>query len=379
MARGRVRLSLLTLVVASWASNDNDDKSTTAATLRPSLDSSSLWTELASDPSSSSTDANRVCSDGPLRELVLEGGGVKGIAYSGAACALEDAGLLGEIRSLSGSSAGAIAAALLASGYGCDEMRRYLWELDLNSLVTSKGGFLGSLERLRSTYGLYDGAMLEASVEKLLAQRTGIDNITFAQLAALSPTGTGKRLRLTATSLSTSRLVIFDAAATPDVPISRAVRASSSLPVLFTPTKIMLDNTEHTFVDGGLLRNLPVQTDTTGASDQPRSGIMALGLRTQRLLGQANPHPLRSFTDFLSRVYWTAIWGPDSSNSLLTFWSNPQVEYVPIDLTDVHVSPHDFDLVRAQKQQIERAGWLAVTRQLLRCGRTKWPDSGGGD
>ena len=58
-----------------------------------------------------------VCAKKPYKFMILEGGGVKGIAYGGAAAALESAGLLEEIEGYSGSSAGSQAAALLAVGY----------------------------------------------------------------------------------------------------------------------------------------------------------------------------------------------------------------------------------------------------------------------
>tara|TARA_Y100000815_G_scaffold226384_1_gene214278 strand:+ start:231 stop:413 length:183 start_codon:yes stop_codon:yes gene_type:complete len=44
----------------------------------------------------------------PFRNLVFEGGGVKGIAYSGALAVLEERGILPQIRRVGGASAGAI-------------------------------------------------------------------------------------------------------------------------------------------------------------------------------------------------------------------------------------------------------------------------------
>ena len=51
-----------------------------------------------------------------FRNLVFEGGGVKGIAYAGAIGVLERKGILKDIRRAGGASAGAITAALLAAG-----------------------------------------------------------------------------------------------------------------------------------------------------------------------------------------------------------------------------------------------------------------------
>jgi len=51
-----------------------------------------------------------------FRNVVFDDGAVKGIAYAGAIRVLEEKRLLGDIRRVAGTSAGAITAALLAVG-----------------------------------------------------------------------------------------------------------------------------------------------------------------------------------------------------------------------------------------------------------------------
>ena len=51
------------------------------------------------------------------RNLVMEGGGIKGIAYGGALLELERKGILQNITRVAGTSAGAIQACLLSMGY----------------------------------------------------------------------------------------------------------------------------------------------------------------------------------------------------------------------------------------------------------------------
>ena len=58
----------------------------------------------------------------PYRNLVMEGGGIRGIAYGGALLELEQRGILRELRRVGGTSAGAIQAALLAVGYSAQEI-----------------------------------------------------------------------------------------------------------------------------------------------------------------------------------------------------------------------------------------------------------------
>ena len=59
-----------------------------------------------------------------FRNLVFEGGGVKGIAYSGAIKILEKKGIMKDIQRVAGTSAGAITATLLAVGVDADGVQK---------------------------------------------------------------------------------------------------------------------------------------------------------------------------------------------------------------------------------------------------------------
>lgn len=295
--------------------------------------------------------------------LVLEGGGVKGIAYGGGACALEAAGLIDDIKTFRGTSAGAIAAALLASGMGCDAMHTALWSVRFDDLIESDG-ILASLEQLRSAYGLHDGAQIQLHVERLLASQLGNSSgsITFSELRQR----TGKELEITATSLTTSRLKFFNADLTPDVPVALAVRASSTIPLVFTPA--IIDG--EMFVDGGLLRNMPIEQDTSSRTSATGT-ILALGLRSpqNRLFGDAKPR-VTSLAAFLGQLYGTVFWGPDSANSLLAT-KYPHVEYLPIDTRGV--SGRDFKISPTQKRDLVASGFATVMSQMVWCGRAQQP------
>ncbi len=52
----------------------------------------------------------------PYKNLALEGGGVRGLAYSGALEVLENKGILKNIERVAGSSAGAIAGLMISLG-----------------------------------------------------------------------------------------------------------------------------------------------------------------------------------------------------------------------------------------------------------------------
>ena len=70
-----------------------------------------------------------------LKNLVFEGGGVKGIAYVGAMQVLNEEGILQDIQRVGGTSAGAINATLFALGFTNAQQRNIMKKLDLHSVA----------------------------------------------------------------------------------------------------------------------------------------------------------------------------------------------------------------------------------------------------
>ena len=78
----------------------------------------------------------------PFRNLVFEGGGVKGIAYVGAMNVLEKEEILKNIVRVGGTSAGSINAVLFAAGFSNQEMLKVLNKLDFNDFNDDSWGCL---------------------------------------------------------------------------------------------------------------------------------------------------------------------------------------------------------------------------------------------
>jgi len=111
-----------------------------------------------------------VLSPPPITHLVLSGGGAKGVAFSGGVQALEDARKLEGIREISGSSAGAISAALIASGMGAAAFDRLSDTINLPSLLNSKDSVTAWLQEASSTLGKHVGRLpgLVGNISQLL-------------------------------------------------------------------------------------------------------------------------------------------------------------------------------------------------------------------
>src|SRR5436190_2039036 len=106
-------------------------------------------------------------SAGKPADLVLEGGGVKGIGLAGAVLALDEAGY--RFQRVAGTSAGAIAAAIIAAlnkaGQPISKLGDYLQTIEFRqfmaeSHVRAALGRLADAEHLLLHMGLYDGDYL---------------------------------------------------------------------------------------------------------------------------------------------------------------------------------------------------------------------------
>ena len=213
--------------------------------------------------------------------LVLGGGGFTGGVYEiGALRALD---LLTVNRTVNdfdvfvGTSAGSFVAAMTANGVSPEEMMRVVdgqkptsfGDFELGSLLRPNvAGFarsavtlplrlaqlvggvasqLGQVSAMDLVLGLadglpsgaYTGAGLERYLRRVLDHPDRSDD--FRELSA--------ELYLTATDLDTCERVVFGAEGWDDVPISTAVRASTALPMVYTPVKVR----DRELVDGGIV------------------------------------------------------------------------------------------------------------------------------
>jgi len=188
----------------------------------------------------------------PFRNLVFEGGGVKGIAYVGALEVLEEKKVLKDVGRVGGASAGAINAVLLALEYTRKEMLDILLELDFRNFLDDSWGVLRDVNRLVDKFGWFKGDYFEEWIQKRIVAKGQPADITFAQLKASGHMG----LYLIGTNLSTGYEEVFSAERTPNMDVSKAVRMSMSIPLFFAAVRSRRGDV---YVDGGVLDNYPVK------------------------------------------------------------------------------------------------------------------------
>ena len=207
--------------------------------------------------------------------LALAGGGVVGGMYEVGALAAIEEQLNGGGRGFDlyvGCSAGSVVGCLLASGIRATEIYRILDDDLPDPLNFRRGAVFASDAFQRAaarfgkmvwTFGKNAMSAWRTSIPDMLARAERDLPIGFFSLAALEGfirkafasrglpdafDGLPKRLLIPATDLDRAERVVFGRNGLSDVPISRAVAASSSIPGFFEP--YVIDGRD--YVDGGV-------------------------------------------------------------------------------------------------------------------------------
>ena len=203
-------------------------------------------------------------------DLVLDGGGVRGIALVGALSALEEAGF--EPARVAGTSAGAVVGSLVAAGVRGPALQAAMEDLDYRRFEDKSRAhrvpFLGKSLSLLVAKGVYHGRYLSTWLGQLLADH-GVR--TFGDLridddaaTALPP---GRRYRLVITTVDVSRGTLVRLpwdyhryGLDPDQQlVVDAVRASASVPFFFEPVPLEdASGNVSLLMDGGVVADFPV-------------------------------------------------------------------------------------------------------------------------
>lgn len=202
-----------------------------------------------------------------IKNLVIKGGGVLGMAYTGALLELEKRCELKHLERIAGTSAGAIVGTLLALKYTSKEIFDISSETDFRSF---EDGRLLDKMNVADRYGINPGdAFLEWITEKITRKGFKV-KATFADLHK----GDMLDLNVFATDLNSQCLTQFSYEKTPNVCVSEAVRASMSIPLFFDAFQFsngIPDN--HIYVDGGVVFNYPISCFDNGYENHETLGL----------------------------------------------------------------------------------------------------------
>ncbi|TAG23944.1 MAG: patatin [Cytophagia bacterium] len=295
-----------------------------------------------------------------FRNLVFEGGGIKGIAYGGALQAMSERGLLDSVQRVGGTSVGAITAVLLAVGYSPKEIIETVSRLSIKQFNDGSGFFVGGSRRLVKNFGWYRGERFTQWLQSCLKAKTGLPNLTFAQLHAYAGAGGFRDLYVTGTNLTQQRTEVFSHETYPQMRVVDAVRISMSIPFYFRA--VFLDSTAqvvqkvrpgqriNVFVDGGVAANFPLflfdstkyilpHQSPNRFYDNPETLGFRL-VRSEQLNSPNEPAPYRidSFGSYVGAFYNMVISGlnltkPSQYRRVVSINSlnfSPKIKHIPL-------------------------------------------------
>lgn len=188
-----------------------------------------------------------------FRNLVFEGGGVKGIAQIGAMQTLTDKGYLLDIKRVAGTSSGAINALIFALGYSMEEQRELLESKDFKKFLDNSWGWGGDIARLVKSFGWNKGDHFLEWIDNLIEKKLGKKKATFQDLKDANK----PLLYVTGSNISTGYVEVFSAERHPKMVISEALRISMSMPLYFAAIRHGVH--EDYYADGGVILNYPVK------------------------------------------------------------------------------------------------------------------------
>lgn len=191
-----------------------------------------------------------------FRNLVFEGGGVKGIAYVGALQVLEEKKILDDIVRVGGTSAGAINAVLVGLNYSPAETLQILNKLNFEKFMDDDFGVIRDVDRLLSEFGWYKGDFFRKWIGELIAKKTGNADVTFDQVQQQKAAKGFRDMYFMGTNISTHFAEVFSHEHTPRTCLADAVRISMSIPLFFSSRRSPRGDV---YVDGGVLDNYPVK------------------------------------------------------------------------------------------------------------------------
>lgn len=180
--------------------------------------------------------------------IVLSGGGLAAISYFGCLKYIyENKELKKNIVNILGVSSGSIFALFLLLDISIVECEK--WLHDMKTMNINNISFK-SIIKLKTSFGLDDSTCVIDIVKKILDIKNIHHSITFKELSKL----TGKNFIVCAANISKHELFYFNIDSTPDVAILDAIKASTSIPVIFTPH---VHNDEY-LVDAFIYDNFPL-------------------------------------------------------------------------------------------------------------------------
>lgn len=301
-------------------------------------------------------------------DAVFEGGGVRGLAFIGALRALDDAGI--KVRKVAGTSAGAITAAIVASGMEQNAVEANVFGLNFMDLLRQKSrpglifngdpsddldnvGLMLANLALVGALGQYKTEPLEDWIAAVLKGKLD----TFGDIKVGQEWHQKRELKIVVSDISAGemRCCPTDLALYGEVPskfsVAEAVKLSMSIPLFFEPGTLG----GNTIVDGGVLSSFPLATFDCPIGVTPACPTIGFRLSPPT---QA-PMKVTSAIGVVSAMLQTMLVANDRRYARL------HDQHRIVDLTSTDISITKFSLTDADKETLYVRGYRETKAFLL--------------
>lgn len=265
----------------------------------------------------------------PLKLVpVLAGGGTRLSAHIGALQAFQDLNI--HYQHIVGVSGGSIIAALSALGMTPAELRRFAMDEDFSRF---KGG---SVLRLLREGGLSSGDSFEAWIEEKTA------SVTFDEVPG--------NLHIVAADVRSQAPVVFNRETSPQLKVSRAVRFSMGIPLLFS----FKAHEGKLLVDGSILAEDALRWDWA----QDGTPAFFIRMRARQEVGSELENRLFPLPDYLRLLMRTFMTSISREYVRDAYWANTLI------VETGNITPLEFNLNATQKDSLYNYGYEQAMKFL---------------
>ncbi len=268
---------------------------------------------------------------------IFGGGGIRGIAYIGALRAMKECGI--NIKSLAGSSVGAIIAALVAVGYTYDELKEVLMDVGLSLFSDINFDLKG--------YSFSKGEIFYNWIKELIEKKVYGNKYNKKTSAPVLFKDIDADLIIMSVNLTKFEFHEFSRHSTPEFEIAKAVRASVSMPGLFQP----IEENDELIADGDLMKACPMWRATERLCPKDARVLEF------RLEDTHKNKKIDSLTSYLNAIYNT-ITG-FATNFIMDLYSKKDnYDYIKIETKDISVV--DFTVSKDVRREMLNIGYFTT-------------------
>jgi NTE family protein len=275
-----------------------------------------------------------------FKNLVIAGGGVKGIACGSSLKAMNDLNKLKYIEKVCGTSVGSMIAVLVVCKCSNTEIDKYL-DIFWNELTNFNKTIIKQVYNFHNKLGLYDNKSIYNVINQILFDKFKINNLTLKQFYDLT------KIEYTAvtTNLTTRKANFMNYKTEPDLEVAKAVQMSTAIPVYFYQVKWhgMI------FCDGAVCENFALEyyDDSKGRFNDETLGFHFIGIIS-------DTNKIDTMLELIEGIEDSEITNNENQSI-----KNYDERFI-IEINCENVNTLDFNITQIQKNMLLTNGYNAV-------------------